>query len=165
MHDSACPNAPRRKNAILYCRKFTDNIDLPEAQDILLQVIQGVGQLMRDGWPEPEKRYRSIVEIRTNTGGERASNPCPWLQRETSEAFAPVSPLNHPDLCTDLCTAVLSDGGNSEAFPREFVTIPTIIARSAARVLKDYARVCSSNRLPPGNADLWKESDGYLIWV
>jgi hypothetical protein len=31
--------------------------------------------------------------------------PLYWLQSETRGAFAPVSPLFHPDLCTDLCTA------------------------------------------------------------
>jgi hypothetical protein len=57
-----------------------------------------------------------------------------WLHRETSGAFVPVSPLNHPDLCTDLCTAVLSDGSNGVAFPRGLVTIPTIVAHTLARV-------------------------------
>lgn len=50
-----------------------------------------------------------------------------WLQRETSGAFAPVSPLNHPDLCTDLCTAALSNGSNGVAFPRGSVTIPPLL--------------------------------------
>ncbi len=53
---------------------------------------------------------------------------------ETSGAFAPVSPLNHPDLCTDLCTAALSDGSNGVAFPRGSVTIPTVVARTLAKV-------------------------------